>query len=656
LLEVLVSDPIDMRYRVLALVDGYRPSNAVPRNVLFDREKFYRDVEMGAIYSPEATTFRVFAPAAESVDVLLYSSSTGVSPNEEFPMSSIGAGIWETKVSGDLHERPYRFGVRGDGDAITRHDAVDIHARALTGHDGHGLVLDMRRTDPPGFRPIVRPANIKSPTDAIIVEYSVRDFTRDLTSGVPADLRGKFLGFAERGTTAPGTSISTGIDHLVELGVTHVQILPIHDFDNREDSDEYNWGYMTANFSSPDGWYATDHRCGVRVTEAKAMVKALHDAGIRVIMDVVYNHTAPTSTFESIAPRYYHRRHEDGRLWNGSGCGNEFHSEAPMARKFIVDSCLYWVREYGVDGFRFDLMGLIDMATLMEIKVRLHEIDPTLLIYGEPWAATGPDGTGIRRITYKDVVAGSGIGAFNDHFRNALKGSPDGDEPGYVQGAGGRDGVKKGLQGSIHDWAREPGESIQYATCHDNLCLYDKLELSLPEEPEEELLELVMLTNGLLAMSQGVMFLHGGEEFARTKLGNHNSYNAPDSVNAVNWLRKKKYHAVFEYTRNMIAIRRQHPVFRLSSREQIERRLSFRDDWCPTTNCIAMRLDGKGLEGESWSEVLVLVNPEFKDHHFPLPGGVWHVYAQGHLASPQKLLSVTERIPTKGRSLVLLAR
>lgn len=657
LLEVYTEEPLDLRFRVVVQVEGYRPSNALPRNILFDREKYYCDMELGAIHAPEATTFRVFAPSAESVEVLLYSSATATQPHASHAMNPIGSGVWEVRVPGDLHERHYRFGVRCDGELGGRRDVVDIHARSLTGHDGHGIVLDLRKTDPAGFRPVQRPATIEAHTDAVIVEYSVRDFTRDQTSGVPSTERGKYLGFARRGTTVPGTTIKTGIDHLVELGVTHVQILPIHDFDNREDSDEYNWGYMTANFSSPDGWYSSNHRTSCRVAELKTMIKALHDAGIRVIMDVVYNHTSPTSTFEAIAPRYYHRRREDGRLWNGSGCGNEFHSEAPMARKFIVDSCLYWVREYGVDGFRFDLMGLVDIATMQEIRSRLQQIDPTLLLYGEPWAATGPEGTGIGRVTYKDVVAGTGIGAFNDQFRNALKGSPDGDESGYVQNGSARDGVKKGIQGSIHDWARQPYEAIQYATCHDNLCLFDKLELSAPEADEPVRLQMQCLTNGVLAISQGIMFLHGGEEFARTKHGNHNSYNAADSINAVNWLRKKKYQFVFDYTRAMIALRRAHPVFRLRTREEIERRLSFRDDWCPTPHCIAVRLDGHDLPGETWKEVLVFINPEAKDLEFPLPAGNWNVHAQGVLASVEaKLLTVCDRVPVMSRSLLVVAR
>lgn len=655
MVELVLREKADREHELVVLVHGFRSGVIDIRGVCTPAFEDVTDIELGALCTAEQTTFRVFSPDSQAVYIVLYREATGDSGRDSRRMEHTGNGIWELTIPGDLHGKHYMVYVDTDG-PLTRREVVDIYTRCATGHDGRGKIVDPRRLDPENFRPIQRPENIARPTDAVIYEAHVRDFTISQNSGVSTEHRGKYLGMVQHRTRLPGSNIQTGIDHLVELGVTHVQLLPVQDFENDEVKGPYNWGYMTVNFWSPEGWYASDPRTDSRIGELKELVKRFHDAGIRVVMDVVYNHTGHTSCFESIAPNYFHRMREDGSLWNGSGTGNEFRSESPMGRQFIVECCKYWVEEYGIDGFRFDLMGLIDKETMERVREELLSVDPTLLVYGEPWAAVGPEDTGLGKVLYKDNVAGTGIGCFNDNFRNALKGSPDGDEPGYVQNASHRDGVKKGIQGAIHDWAAQPGEAIQYADCHDNLCLWDKLELSTGIEDEAVLARMQRLAIGILAVSQGCMFLHGGSEFGRTKGGNHNSYNAPDSVNAFNWNLKKQHHDIFVYTQGMIAIRRGHPIFRLASREEIDRRLKFRDDLCPDSTCIAFTLDGSALEGESWQTVAVLINPTEHDLEFKLPEGNWLIYVQGASASIDPILPVCDSIPVAARTLAVIAR
>lgn len=649
LFEVHTGGDLDIGHQLMALFSDFHPGEARPREILQDRGRYFSDLPLGAVYTKEQTTFRVFAPAARGVEAVLYDNPAGPEGREAHPMTPAGGGVWEVTVGGDLHLRPYVLSIGG-------REVVDIHSRCNSDFDGRGRVLDLRRTDPPGFRPIGRPANIQGPTDAVIWEVHLRDLTIHESSGVEESKRGRYTGAATRGTHIPESRIRTCIDHMVELGVTHVQLLPVQDFDNHEEEAAYDWGYMPVNFSSPDGWYATNPRDESRVRELKELVAAFHGAGLRVVLDVVYNHTAPAAAFERIVPGYYHRRTLEGAYWNGSGCGNEFRSEAPMARKFIVDSCRYWAGEYGFDGFRFDLMGLVDFETLCAVRDALHAIDPSLLIYGEPWAAAGPDGVGLGRITDKWVVAGSGIGAFNDHFRNAIKGPPNGAEPGFVQAGLHREAVMSGIMGSINDWARDPSDAIQYVSCHDNLTLWDKMEESAPDASTEERMKMHLLALGILAVSQGVLFLHGGVEFARTKFGHHNSYNASDHVNRIDWRRKRRWASIFEYTKGVVHMRRAHPVFRLPTREEVEARLAFRDDLCPGGPTIAFTLDGRGLEGEAWEEALVLINGDGHDGEFTLPPGNWRVYTYA-LSSEESTMGVfSGAASVPARTLVVLGR
>lgn len=653
--EVRLGAPLDFaggEYTIGA--KGFEPAPATMRGVLDDAELFYTEQPLGVTLSERGGTFRVFSPTAKEISVLLYDSPTAEEPLQELKMAALKGGLWQAQVAGlPLEGKFYRL--RVDSEKYGVQEVVDPYATNTTGFDGAARITDLRQTDPPGFRPIKRPDYGGRPTDAQIYEIHVRDFTIQPESGVDEELRGKYLGFVQPGTRlTTDESVTTGIDHLKELGVTHVQILPFQDFDNNETNPVYSWGYMTSFFDSPEGWFATEYRDETKIRETKEMIQALKEENIGVILDVVYNHTGTQATFEMVAPGYYLRMKDDGSFWNGSGTGNEFRSEAPMGRKFIVDSLKFWVEEYGIDGYRFDLMGLIDLGTVQLVADELREIYPEILIYGEPWAGGQ---SGLASLTTKERVRGSGVGAFNDHFRNAIKGPPDGGEPGYVQDGRNRGGVMTGIAGSIDDWAAHPWESINYVTCHDNLTLWDKLLESTSGKTDEELRAMQRLSQGILAVSQGVLFFHAGAELARTKDGVHNSYNAPDSVNQIEWDRKVEYADVYDYYKNVNAIRRAHPVFRLETAPEVRRRLRFHEFNRPTENSIIFSLDGRGVDGESWDDVVVLINPEATEQEFAIPlEGNFNVFANGAEASTTPIGEASGRVTVEPRSLAILAR
>lgn len=655
-LAVVLPEALETTEEISFHGEGYKPCNVVTQ---LSKEIGLRpgvSVEMGAVCRDSATSFRVFSPSAHSVHAVVYHEPVGPKGRTVYALDQVGRGFWETEAKGNLHGKYYMIYVDAGEANYSRQEVVDIYVQCATGTDSRGLIVNPQKLDPEQFRPIQRPPFSEFPTDAIIYEMHLRDFSISRDSGVSVQDRGKYLGAAKHGTVVPGTKVSTTIDHLVDLGVTHVQLLPIQDFTNDESFGEYNWGYMTRNFFSPEGWYASNPNDSSRVPELKQLIQALHKAGIRVIMDVVFNHTDNDAMFDAIAPDYYYRLMEDGARWNGSGCGNEFRSESTMGRTFIIECCRHWVEQYGVDGFRFDLMGLIDFQTLCEVRDMLKSIDPTLLIYGEPWAATGNDGAGIGHIVYKDKLRNSKIASFNDHYRNSLKGSPDGSDPGYIHDGSNREGLKRGLEGSIHDWAYSPLEVVQYGDCHDNLILWDKTAKVFPSINQANHIRIQALGIGLLAVSQGIMFLHGGVEFGRSKGGHHNSYNAPDSVNQFVWSRKAHLPELFHFTKEIIALRRNHPVFRLTSRREIANRLRFYDALCPTPESIVVYLNGEELPGESWRETLILVNPHPKDRSFPLPAGSWNVYLQGLKIQKDPLFDIKQALPVPAHGIAILAR
>ncbi len=631
-------------------VPGFRPAVLRPRGILFDPERYLPRMRAGTRCEGAHTDFQLFIPGAERVSIVLYDRHAGPANAREEPLGHAGHGMWTGRLPGDLDGTFYMVRIKHPQDDAPV-EVQDIWAVNATGWGTRPRLTNLRRTDPEGFRPIARPPFSGRLTDAVIYELHVRDFSIAPSSGMQH--RGRYLAFTERGTHLPHhPEVSTGIDHLVELGITHVQLLPIQDFEGHEDRGHYNWGYMTANFNSPEGSYATVLHDDSRIRETKRMIAALHAAGLRVVMDVVYNHVSNGAAFELTVPGYYLRVRDDGTRSNGAGVGNEFRSEAPMARRFIVDSLRFWVEEYGVDGFRFDLLGLTDHRTVHEVRDEMRRIDPGIVLYGEPWVA-GP--TTLHPISDKWALRGTGVGAFNDHFRNALKGEPDNTHWGYVQGAHNRDAVARGIAGSIDDWTLEPGDSINYADCHDNLTLWDKIAGSAPQESETERIKMHNLAFGILAVSQGALFLHAGHEFARSKGGNHNSYNAPDEVNRLDWSRKVRYRSTHEFTRGMIALRRAHPLFRLPSASQIRDRINFLHLLPKSPQCIAFTIDGEAVPGESWHQALVLVNPYGRPRMFPLPRGNWRVHALGLRAELQPFRTVEGNLQVPGRSMAVLA-
>lgn len=603
---------------------------------------------MGTHYTREGTTFRVFAPTAERVTLLLANEASGPSGLREYACLSIGRGIHQAIVEGNLAGRYYAYKLAGRG-FDSRREIVDVYAICTQNRASRSLIVDPAATDPPGFREhrYERPA---SATDAIIYEMHVRDFTIAADSGV--NHRGQYLGLTERGTHVPGhPTLRTGLDHLVELGVTHVQLMPVQDFDNDEASRDYNWGYMPVCLNSPDGWYATRVSGPARITELKSAIQALHQAGIGVILDVVYNHTAPRASFEQLAPGYYFRKDQRGRFRNGSGCGNEFASQRPMARQFILDSVRFWAEEYRVDGFRFDMMALIDIHTMKLVREELSRIDPRILVYGEPWPAGK---TVLRLKSDKRRTAGTGIGAFNDGFRDAIKGDRDDGPAGFIQTGDRTDGVRAGLAGIAEPWPTSPADSVNYFECHDNLTAWDKLRQTHPHTPVDIRERMSRLAALILLTSQGTILLHAGQEFGRSKRGCSNSYDQPDAINRINWSRKRTHAGLCAYYRGLIALRKAHPALRLADRRQVEARVSFPQP--PTNRCIAYRVNGRRLHDEPAKRLLVLLNGESTATTFRLPHGSWQIHADADEAALAALRTAEGEVVLPAHSGMLLIR
>ncbi|MEI6085493.1 MAG: type I pullulanase, partial [Verrucomicrobiota bacterium] len=567
-IAVTLAAPLDIAGTSYTVsVAGFAGSVPVtPRRILDDPDLFCdRQAVLGATYTREATTFRVFAPTARAVSVVLYDAATGAAGRRLIGMVAAGKGIWESRVAGDLAGKFYAYSLTGDGFAPDR-DVTDIYAVNAVDNSRRARITDMAATNPPGWegeapaepraektaRREARPPGgkygpvVAAPQDMVVYEMHVRDFTIAPNSPAKPEHRGKYLGFI------------AGIEHLKELGVTHVQLLPIQEFENDDFGTNYNWGYITTLFNSPEGWFASNPNDDSRIRELKQMITALHEAGLGVILDVVYNHTSNNAPFNSLVPRYYYRFDAYGGYLNGSGCGNDFRTEAPMARKYLIDSLKFWVTEYGIDGFRFDLMALLDLESMKEAERELRALRPDVILYGEPWAA-GPSTAKIP--TNKQTIGGTRIGAFNDAMRNALVGSPfDKAHPAFVQSGNDRDALQRAIQGQWRDWSDGPHQVIQFMSCHDNYVIYDKLQASKPGASHADIIEMMKLGYLALFTAQGIPFIHGGEEFARTKKGHENSYNAPDDVNEVDWSLKQQNRGLFDYVRDLIALRKAHPV------------------------------------------------------------------------------------------------
>jgi pullulanase len=598
---------------------------------------------LGAIYTPEKTQFRVWAPTAGKVSLNLYDAPSGGRPRT-LTLSRHRDGTWSTLLLGDWRGCYYTYVAAGrDPRFDPTRELLDPYARAVTAHNGRAIIIhdETPVADRPTF-PI---------SEAIIYETHVRDFTIDPDSGIQR--RGKYLGLTETNTNLTGrVDVSTGLDHLIEMGVNVVQFLPISEFHNDESNDRYGWGYDVAHHNSPDGWYATERYDARRVGEVKRLIDALHRRGLRVTLDVVFNHTFEAISkrrvysFEGLVPGYYYRLKPDGSYWNGSGTGNEFRTEAPMARRYILDSLKYWVNEYKVDGFRFDLLGLIDYETMLGIVRELRAIDPNLLIYGEPWAG----GATPIQITGKGAQRGNGWSVFNDSYRDALKGNVfDARATGFIQSGFNADGVKRGIRGSIDDFAASPLETINYVECHDNHTLWDRLLISTAENAsvtEVDRRAMDKLAAAVLFTSQGIPFMQCGQEFLRSKGGDHNSYDKPDAVNMIRWREKAERSDVVEYYRGLIELRRAHPIFRLETADQVRQAVKFLDDYLGLPvppGCLEFLIED--VTGrDAWARALVLFNAQPRALEFAIPAGAWKIFADNRRAGNTEILQSAAKV------------
>ena len=628
-------------------------------------QTFFNEVECG----PEATVFNLFAPAdAKSVKVRIYQNGDKGKALKTVKMAyNANTQKWTASVKGDLRGKFYTFDA-GKG------ECAGVFAKAVGVNGRRGAILNMLECDPDDWCCDVRPVT-KTPADLVIYELHHRDFS----IGRPdAKYPGKFLALTE----------PWAIKHLTDLGVNAVHILPSYDFGSVDESrlakPQYNWGYDPVNYNVPEGSYSTDpYNPKARVKEFKQMVQALHKAGIRVILDVVYNHTynIENSNFQKTYPDYYYRKTADGKYSNGSGCGNETASEQPMMRQFIIESVKYWASEYRVDGFRFDLMGCHDIETMNAVRAELDKIDPNLFVYGEGWSA-GQCAYPQEKLGVKANISHMPrIAAFSDELRDALRGPFSDDTKGaFLAGfAGEEESIKFGIAGGISHpqvdmtkvnyskapWAEEPIQMISYVSCHDDMCLVDRLMASVPglkdnsnarlssltSEQKEELIRLDLLAQTAVFTSQGVPFMLSGEEMLRDKKGVHNSFESPDSINQLPWERLKEYPQVFKYYKDLIQLRRNHPAFRLGDAHLVRKHLEFID---APAGVVTFRL--KNYAGrDDWRNIVVILNGNKEKVSVPVPKGMYTIVCQnGEINEQSTSKTFGRKIPVSGQSALIM--
>ncbi len=628
----------------------------------FEDSYYYDGDDLGAIVDGGQTLFRLWAPISSAVSVNIYDSGSPAylsdkdstatdTPTQTIIMEQSFNGTWRTTVDANLHGKYYTFSVTN---GMATNEVVDPYAKSAGVNGLRGMVVEFSQTNPENFEYGVRPDNMTNYTDSVIYELHVRDLTTHSSWEVDAeyeDYRGRFMGLTVGGTTYEG--IATGLDHIIDLGVTHVQLLPFFDYGNAVDESgsdtQFNWGYMPLNFNVLEGYYATDPYDGsVRINEFKQVVNAFTENDLRIVMDVVYNHTGQSgdSNFNLILPGYYHRMNADGSFSNGSGTGNETASERIMMQKFMVDSTVFWASEYNISGFRFDLMALHDTETMNMITSALHEIDETIIVYGEPWTGGGSP-------LDSDIVAGKenltempGVAAFNDEIRDGTKGSVfSASEGGFVQNnitdsilaklksgiVGGTDypGIDESLLSYEMAWGNNPSQVINYASAHDNNTLYDKLKLSTSFNQRTFVPEMQKQANAIVLLAQGIPFIHAGAEFMRSKpLANatgfdENSYQSPDSTNQLRWdqLVEEENQEVYNYYKDMIAFRLNHPAFRMATAAEVLANFEFIEY---TDETILAYKISNYANGDSFDEILVIHNTgDFAKYE--LPTGIWNL-------------------------------
>ncbi|PDZ45522.1 type I pullulanase [Bacillus wiedmannii] len=640
--KIITEQKIDLKqsYKVKIenVADTYTEIGKVIRSAEFDYSFYYGGNDLGNIYTPQHTKFRVWAPTASEAKLVTYKKWND-KIGAEINMQQSEKGTWKAELTGNQKGLFYTYKVK-IGDKWT--EAVDPYARAASVNGDKGAVVDLEETNPKKWKMNKKP-KFKNPEDAIIYELHVRDLSIQPESGIKH--KGKYLGVTEKGTRGP-KDVKTGLDHMKDLGVTHVQLLPIFDYAsvNEENLNEpqYNWGYDPKNFNVPEGSYSTNpYEPTVRITELKQMIQTLHDNNLRVVMDVVYNHmyNAAESNFHKLVPGYYYRYNEDGTFANGTGVGNDTASERKMMRKFMVDSVTYWAKEYNLDGFRFDLMGIHDYETMNEIRKAVNQIDPSIILHGEGWDLNTPL-AGELKANQKNAEKMKGIAHFNDNIRDGLKGSVfEEKENGFVNGKENmEDRIKKGITAGIDydinsSTYQDPEQVLTYVEAHDNHTLWDKLELTNPGDSEEVRKQMHKLSSSILLTSQGIPFLHAGQEFMRTKYGDHNSYKSPDSINQMDWLRRAAFNNEVDYMKGLIELRKKYTAFRMTTAEQIKTHVSFID---APKNTIAYTI--KGNKNEYFT---VVHNANREAVEITLPSkGPWKVLVDGKQAGSKTLYVV----------------
>ena len=617
----------------------------------YDKYPSYYGSDLELVYTPEQSVFTLWAPSADRVRLNLYASGEGGDPEEQVEMEKAGYGTWRIHIDRDLKGSFYTFQIEKNGKWLN--ETPGIWAKAVGINGNRAAVIDWNETNPEGWESDRSP-ELKMYSDIILYELHHRDFSIAPDSGI--ENKGKFLALTETGTKTPEGE-ATGLDHLKELGVTHIHILPSFDFatvdETKLDENHYNWGYDPKNYNVPDGSYSTDPANPVvRIREFKEMVKSLHQNGFRIVLDVVYNHTASTdhSNFELTVPGYFYRQNADGSYSNASGCGNETASEREMVRHYIIESVKFWAREYHIDGFRFDLMGIHDIETMNHLRSGLLEIDPTIFVYGEGWVAADSPLPFEQRAVKENVGQMEGIGVFNDEFRDGLKGSTfDEQEPGYASGNinGHFEPVKYGIVGGTDHpqvdyggllycnapYAGAPSQMINFVSCHDGYTLVDKLKLSVQgDHAADELIPIDKLVHTVLLTAQGIPFIRSGEEIMQDKQGEPNSYKSPDSINRIDWSLKAKNREVFDFIRGLIALRKAHPAFRIPTVEGLQQWLRFMDTG--DSGVIAYTL-GEYANNDEWKEILVAYNGNRHEVEIGIPEGEWNVVCRNGQIDPE---------------------
>lgn len=611
-------------------------------NVPFHRENYYTG-PLGPDYTPGGTCLRLWAPTAAAVTVTLYHKGDGGAVLGTEPLVRGAHGVWSVWLPGEQHGRYYTFAVTVDG--ITR-ETGDPYARAAGVNGVRSMIVDLARTAPSGWERDVRPSI--PPAQRAVWEVSVRDFSQDAASGVRPAWRGKYMAFTQQGTTLHGDGIHpTCLNYLKRLGVKYVQLMPIFDFGSVDEAKpllrQYNWGYDPTNFNVPEGSYSTDPTRGeVRIRECREMIAALHAAGIGVVMDVVYNHTYRTENpLNNTVPYYFFRQNPDGSFSNGSGCGNEFASERPMARRYLIDSILYWAKEYHIDGFRFDLMGLYDAESINAVRTALDALPGgrDILLYGEPWQGGASQLHRYEANKANLAMLNERVGIFCDDTRDAIKGGCfDAREPGYVEG---KPGSFWDIGAAVAAWCRSdrlpphaPSQIVSYVSAHDNFTLWDKLLCVRYEKPEFTARDTVALAQNRLAAgiyltSFGLPFMQAGEEFARTKKGVGNSYRSSPALNRLDWNRAEQYHALVDYYRGLLALRAAFPRLGSTDRHAPEA-LQF---FALEQPLVGWTLPAVWGDGAAWSALCVFYNPTDTACTVPLPAGQWKLLSNGTSSS-----------------------